>query len=75
MSTTTIYGHEVPLEDLEPGETVTDVIVLARAVRMEDDGTISDALLVTGTPQTTGLVQEGMAAHHVRRINTPEEDA
>ncbi|GAB3191822.1 hypothetical protein [Nesterenkonia suensis] len=75
MSETTIYGHAVPLEELEPGDTVTDVIVLARAIRMEDDGTISDALLATGTPQTTGLIQEGMAAHLVRRINTPEEEA
>ena len=55
-----IYGHEVELTEPDGDEVVTDVIVLARAVRYDDDGHAQDSLLMTSTRTTTSMVASGM---------------
>lgn len=54
-----IYGHDIELIDTE-GEIVTDVIVLARTVRHDDDGCLQDSLIVSTTRTTTYMLQAGM---------------
>lgn len=56
-----IYGHEVELTEVSDDDgVVTDVIVLARAVRFGDNGRAEDALFISGTPSTTYMLQLGM---------------
>lgn len=69
-----IYGNEVDLEDPQTGDTITDVLVLARAVQISDDGTMADALLVSSTPQTTSMIQKGMLAHLGSMLDTEDND-
>lgn len=57
-----IYGQELELTEVEAGEMVMDIIILARVLRPTDDGRMEDALLVSTTKTTTGIVQMGMAA-------------
>ena len=55
-----LYGHEVELAQIEDGEMVTDVIVLARIVSFDSDGDASDTISIRSSRQTTGIVQQGM---------------
>lgn len=55
-----IYGHEVELTQIEDGEMVTDVIVLARMVSFDSDGDASDTISIRSSRQTTGIIQQGM---------------
>ena len=55
-----IYGHEVELTEVEDGEMVTDVIVLARIVSFDSDGDASDTISIRSSRQTTGIIQQGM---------------
>ena len=58
---TEIHGHEIEIEDLDPGEVVTDVMILMRTVRHNDeDGRLQDAITIGCTTQTTGMIQRGM---------------
>ena len=57
-----IYGQEIDLAEIESGEMVMDVIVLARVLRPTEDGGMEDALCVSTTMTTTGIVQMGIAA-------------
>lgn len=56
----TVYGHEIELFDLDPGEHVTDVIVLARSVYSDEDGDLQDTLKCVSTNNTTALIRAGM---------------
>ena len=57
----TIHGQEIALEDVEPDEVVTDVMILMRTVRHNDeDGRLQDAITIGCTTQTTGMIQRGM---------------
>ena len=57
----TIHGQEIALEDTEPGEVATDVMVIMRTVRHNDeDGRLQDAITIGCTTQTTGMIQRGM---------------
>lgn len=61
--TTELYGHAIDLttaDDVEDG-VVTDVLVVARAVRYNDEGRAEDALLISATDSTSSIVQQGMA--------------
>lgn len=69
-NTASLYGHDVQLEDIDSDETITDVIVLARTVRVLDDGTITDATCVSATRQTTGIIQQGMASDMLRILTS-----
>lgn len=55
-----IYGHEVELTQIEDGEMVTDVIVLARMVSFDSDGDANDTISIRSSRQTTGIIQQGM---------------
>ena len=71
-----IYGHEVELTEVEDGEMVTDVIVLARSVRSRNDDRPEEALLVSGTTSTTYGLQMGMLriAQEVLGVDFEDED-
>jgi hypothetical protein len=56
----TVHDMEIELEDLDPDEIATDVVVLMRTVRTDDDGRLWDAITIGSTPQTTGMVKLGM---------------
>lgn len=58
----TIYGHEIELTDPDGEGIVTDVLIIARTVRHEPDGQLSDSLSIDATEQTTGMVQHGMVS-------------
>lgn len=74
-----IYGHEVELAQIEDGEMVTDVIVLARMVSFDSDGDATDTISIRSSRQTTGIIQQGMLTT-AERIQTagwahePEDD-
>ena len=71
-----IYGHEVELAQIEDGEMVTDVIVLARSVRSRNNDRPEEALLVSGTTSTTYGLQMGMLriAQEVLGVDFEDED-
>ena len=74
-----IYGHEVELTEIEDGEMVTDVIVLARMVSFDSDGDASDTISIRSSRQTTGIIQQGMltTAERIRADGwayDPEDD-
>lgn len=56
--TITIYGHEIELE--LPDSHITDVIILAREIIYNDDGTMADAILMSSTPNSTYIMQRGL---------------
>lgn len=58
-----MYGHTIDLTPIDEGNegVVTDVLVVARAVRYNDDGKPEEALLVSATDTTTPILQQGMA--------------
>ncbi len=60
MSTAILYGHDLDLFDPDEGGLVTDVIVLARVVRYNDDGRAMDAMILSSTRNTGGIIQGGM---------------
>lgn|GEM_PF-2747507 len=64
MSTTTatIYGLDIDIDEPTDGGVVTDIIVLARVVYMDDDGTVDDFVRVATTKTTTGIIYAGMLA-------------
>ena len=76
MSPAILYGHDLDLFDPDEGGLVTDVIVLARVVRYDDDGRAEDSMLLSSTRNTGGIIQAGMlsAAHSMSQNWTPEED-
>ena len=80
--TVDLYGHTVDLQEQGDGY-VTDVMVLARVIRHDEDGDTYDSILVSATPQSTGIVQIGMTHVLTRILDSPfafdetgdEEDA
>ena len=60
MTTVTIDGHEIELEDLEKGQLTTDVIILRRVVEHDEDGELVDSILGDWTENTTGIIRAGM---------------
>lgn len=58
--TASIYGHDIELPQIDPGETATDIIVITRTVGFDDDGRPYDDLYVGGTQMTTGIIHNGM---------------
>lgn len=58
---TTLYGHRLTLEQVDDDEMVVDVMVLARLLKPQPDGSLEDALCVNTTNTTTSMVQKGMA--------------
>ena len=62
MTDQTMHLYGLPVELAEPpeGVIVTDVVVLARGVRLDDQS--SDTLLVASTDSTAGIVYRGMLA-------------
>lgn len=67
--TINIYGQKVELTP--PGDGyITDVIILARSLRHGDDGKMYDALLVSATESTTGMLFDGM----IQALNGETED-
>ena len=67
--TINIYGHEIELAGQE--SHITDVVILAREIIYNDDGTMADALLTRATPNTTWITQLGIieAARQVMSEN------
>ena len=57
---TAIHGVEVEISEIDPGESVTDIIILTRTVGFDDNGRPFDDLYVSGTPLTTGIIHAGM---------------
>ncbi len=55
-----IYGHDIELEESNPGEIITDVMVIARTVHYGEDGKAIDTALISHTRQTGGMIQVGM---------------
>ena len=61
MATADIYGHSIELEPLRDDEVATDVIVLIRRVKHNDETEkLEDAISINNTENTTGMLQRGM---------------
>lgn len=56
----TIHGHEMDITEPVDGDVVVDVIVIARALHVDQDGTTQDSLIMDNTRHTTYMVQRGM---------------
>ena len=68
--TVDLYGHTVDLQEQGDGY-VTDVMVLARVIRHDEDVDAYDSVLVSATPQSTGIVQIGMTHVLARILDRP----
>lgn len=68
----TIYGHEVEIDHLKPGDIVSDVVVLCRVLSPRDDG-YADYITTSPTGGTGGIVQMGMAAAFVELVRGQQE--
>ena len=55
-----IYGNEITLAEPDSDGMVVDVIVIARTLRQGKDGHMEDAVLVSSTDSTTGIIFDGM---------------
>ena len=74
IQTVTIDGHEIELQEIDPDEIVTDIMILRRTVHHDQDGDLEDAIRSDWTPNTTGIIRVGMAkfALDIERIVTDE---
>lgn len=72
--TATVYGMTVELPEPPPGVIVADVVVLARAVRVEGERG-RDALLTGVTDDTGGMVYRGMLAAAADVVDVRDGDA
>lgn len=72
--TATIYGMTVELPDPPPGMIVADVVILARAVRVEGERS-RDALLTGITDDTGGMVYRGILAAAADVVDVRDGDA
>lgn len=68
--TVDLYGHAVDLRDQGDGY-VTDVVVLARVVRHNEDGDAYDSFLASVAPQGTEIVQVEMTFVPARVSDSP----
>ncbi|MGP9490066.1 hypothetical protein ACT3UQ_08815 [Glutamicibacter sp. AOP12-B1-11] len=55
-----VYGHEIDLFNLDPGEHATDVVILTRTVYHDEDGDLQDSLKCVTSTNTTGIIRVGM---------------
>ena len=55
-----IYGNHINLEAPDDDAIIVDVIVIARSLRTGKDGRMEDAVLVSSTDSTTGIIFDGM---------------
>ena len=69
-----IYGHDINLTEAEEGEIITDVMVLARAVRHTDEGGLEDFILSSSTRTTTGMIQSGMLTFAMDSMMSSEDE-
>lgn len=60
MAAIEVNGCDVEEAEQRPGEFITDVVVLTRIVRHDDDGNLMDMVDIRATKQTTGMIQRGM---------------
>lgn len=56
----TLYGRTIDLEPDDDGGMVTDVLVIARHVRLTDDGHTEDCISISATTSTGRIMQTGM---------------
>ena len=74
MTRAHIYGHDLGLYEPAEGGLVTDVVVLARVVRYDDDGDATDSLLVSSTRNTGGIVLSGILSAALSATEWEHED-
>lgn len=55
-----IYGNHIDLEAPDDNAIIVDVVVIARSLRQGKDGRMEDAVLVSSTDSTTGIIFDGM---------------
>lgn len=55
-----IYGNHINLETPDDDAIIVDVVVIARSLRTSKDGRMEDAVLVSSTDSTTGIIFDGM---------------
>lgn len=55
-----IYGQTVKLSRMEPGEHVTNVIVIARVVKFDEDNEIGDFIALGSSAGLTRIIERGM---------------
>ena len=68
--TINIYGHEIELEKAE--SHITDVIILAREISYNSDGTMNDSVLISSTTTSTYIMQRGIIEVALEAIRNPE---
>ena len=71
---TTVYGMTVELPAPPPGMIVADVVILARAVRVEGERS-RDALLTGITDDTGGMVYRGILAAAADVVDVRDGDS
>lgn len=72
--TATVYGMTVELPDPPAGMIVADVVILARAVRVEGERS-RDALLTGITDDTGGMVYRGILAAAADVVDVRDGDS
>lgn len=72
MSTVNIHGHDIDVYQPDPGQIVTDVIVLCRTLRPDTE--TGEALWISNSPGITYMLQLGMLNAATDRIRFNQED-
>lgn len=57
---TEIYGHEFTMPELNPGDIITDILIIARCVQHDEDGNLTDCIVRGWTPNTTPVIRAGL---------------
>lgn len=77
MTSISIYGQNVELSPMDPGEHVTEVIVIARVVKFDDEGNLGDLIALCGSDGLTRIIERGMldeAVDFATRLSLGEQD-
>ncbi|MDY6054365.1 hypothetical protein [Micrococcus sp.] len=60
QGTATVHGQTIPLTPIDDGEIVTDVIVIVRTLKFDENDRAHDFVYVDQTRSTTEIVTTGM---------------
>ena len=65
----TAYGHTIDRAEPDEGDYITDVVILARCITVDEHGTHGSVLAST-TTQTDVIVESGLITARAAMLNT-----
>lgn len=74
MNTIDIQGQQVPVPEVEDNETVLDVIILARAVNVGDDGWIGERIAYSASHNIAITTVIGMVQRYMWEVEAVDRE-